>query len=222
MKILNMVLSILLLISIPITTICISNNLTTRMPDIYQFEFKASQNMDSISIEKNEDQMGEFFSEFMFGKIDVFQIEYKVGENRDVLFTENEIESMNRFRKLENVVLIVAIVSFIVSLTCYILLYKQNLKKYLRETFIKALFFYTAISGILLALTFIKPVVQFYYNYIFNYEIKEFLVLPQLFSISLIFKMMLTTIAVSLVIMLILWYITWGITKPRRIFGSQR
>ena len=60
------------------------------MPDLYQYELKSTEALNDLSVEKNEDEMGQFFSEYMLGKTQKFQIEYQFGDNTDNLFTPDE------------------------------------------------------------------------------------------------------------------------------------
>lgn len=222
MKIVNIILSLVLLISLPISVICLTYNLAVRLPDLYQYEFKASEVLEEMNLEMNEDELGIFFSDYMMKKTEVFQIEYKYVENTDRLFTGEEQESMERFRGSADILLIVGGISFTFAFAAYLLLYKQNLKMLIRRTFIKASVVYLVLVGILAALMLFNPMTNLQHDMIFNYEVKEFQALHKLITSDLLFRFEAATLVVSFVAMVLLWYFTWKITKPRRIFGNLR
>ena len=222
MKIVNIILSLVLLISLPISVICLTYNLALRLPDLYQYEFKASGVLEDMNLEMNEDELGMFFSDFMMKKTEEFQIEYKFGENTDPLFTGEEQEAMEKFRWNADILLVIGGISFIFAFAAYLLLYKQNLKMLIRRTFTKAAVAYLVLAGILAALMLINPMTTLQHDMIFNYEVKEFQALPKLITSSLLFRFEAATLFVSFVAMILLWYFTWKITKPRRIFGNLR
>ncbi len=222
MKTVNLILTIILVISIPISIICLTNNLTTRMPDLYQYELKSTETLKDLSVEKNEDEMGQFFSEFMMGKTQKFQIEYQFGDNTDTLFTQDEQNTMKKFKSLSNTILFTGLVALFFSFVSYVLLYKQNLKILLRRTFLKAtVLFAASIGGITLA-TLFSPLIKMQYAFLFDYELKSFLALPKLLPKSFFIHSALATVVLSIIVMAILWYFTWKITKQRRIFGASR
>lgn len=222
MKIVNLVLTIIIIISTPIAIISLANNLTTRMPDLYQYEFKSTEILGELSIEKSEDEMGQFFSEFMTGKTEKFQIVYQFGDNTDNLFANNEQITMTKLKRTSDKILGLGIIALILSLISYFLLYKQNLKILLRKTFLKVSALFAVLIGIITLGAFISPVIDSVYRFMFNYEIKSFMALPKLLPTSFFVHSLLTTAVISIIGMLILWYFTWKITKPRRIFGLSR
>jgi hypothetical protein len=192
------------------------------MPDLYQYELKSTEALNNLSVEKNEDEMGQFFSDYMLGETQKFQIEYQFGDNTDNLFTSDEQKTMEKFKSSSNLILFAGLIAMFFSLVSYFLIYKQNLKSVLRRAFLKAVILFAAfISSITLA-TILSPLIKIYYALLFDYEIKTFLVLPKLLPESFFIHSALTTVAISIIIMLILWYFTWKITKPRRIFGASR
>ena len=129
---------------------------------------------------------------------------------------------MEKFKSSSNVILFTGLVALLFSLTSFFLLYKQNLKMLLRRTFSRAAIIFAASVGAITLATFLSPLIKIQYALLFDYEIKSFLVLPKLLPKSFFIHSALTTVGISIIIMLILWYFIWKITKPRRIFGASR
>lgn len=222
MKIVNLILSIILIITIPVSIICLSNNLTTRMPDLYQYELKSTEVLADLSIDKSEDELGKLFSDYMLGKTDTFQIEYQFGDNTDKLFTNDEQKTMSRFRSMNNTIFFVGMDALLLLLISYFLLYKQNLKPLIRNTFVKAGIVYGVLVGAILIITLIAPLMNFQYEFLFNYEVKTFMVLPKLITRDFFVHLAYATVIIGTIVMGLGWYFTWKITKPRRIFGALR
>lgn len=222
MRIVNMILSVVLFISLPISTICLANNLAARMPDLYQYELKSTEILNELMIEQNEDELGAFFSEFMLKKTDKFQIEYQFGDNTDNLFTPEEQKTMQGFRKATDLVLWSGIGTLILAFLALFLLYKQNLKQLIRSAFFKAGILFAVLGSAVLASALIGPLLGIQYEMLFNYELKPFLVLHQLLPVSFFRHLGEATVGLAFIGMGLLWYFIWKITKPRRIFGSLR
>jgi len=222
MRIVNLIVSIVLLISLPISAICLANNLAARMPDLYQYELKATEALNNLTIEQNEDELGAFFSEFMMGKTDRFQIEYQFGDNTDNLFTLEEQKTMAQFRKMMDMALWLGITTFVLAFLSCLFLYKQNLKQLIRSTFVKAGVLFAVLAAAVLSSALIDPVMEIQYELLFHYELKPFLVLHQLLPVSFFRHLAEATVGMSFIGMGGLWYFLWKITKPRRIFGSLR
>lgn len=222
MKIVNLILSVILIICIPVASICVAYNLSARLPDLYQYQFKSSEVIGALSLEMDENQLGEFFSQYMTGESDKFQIEYQFGENTDKLFTGDEQETMLKFREKADIVFLAGGIALGLALLSYFLIYKQNLKMLLRKSFNKALVLYVLLAATIFILTFVEPVIKMEYARLFPYAMKDFLVLPQLLPLKFFVYNAWATVALSLIMMLFSWYFTWKITKPRRIFGSSR
>lgn len=221
MKIVNIICSVILAITLPVVSICGGFNLAGRLPDLYSYEMKATEALNSISIEENEDQMGAFFSSYMTGKQETFQLTYLFGENTDNLFLSEEQGTMQRYKGVLDYSLVIGGIALILALIAYFLIYKQNLKPLLRTSLIRGIPVYLALGGSLLAAITVG-VRPWILQYLFPYEIKEFMVLPRLLPESYFLHLFLVSLFISLIIMSFIGYFTWKITKPRRIFGAAR
>ena len=222
MKIINIICSVILTITLPVVSICGGFNLAGRLPDLYSYEMKATEVLNSISIEENEDQMGAFFSSYMTGKQETFQLTYLFGENTDNLFLSEEQGTMERYKATLDQSLVIGGIALLLALISYFLIYKQNLKQLLRTSLIRGVPVYLALSGCLLAAITVGAFRSRILQYLFPYEIKEFMVLPQLLPESYFLHLFLVSLFISLIIMSLIGYFTWKITKPRRIFGAAR
>lgn len=221
MKVVNIICSVILAITLPVVSICGGFNLAGRLPDLYSYEMKATEVLNSISIEENEDQMGAFFSSFMTGKQETFQLTYLFGENTDNLFLAEEQGTMERYKAVLDHSLVIGGIALLLALIAYFLIYKQNLKPLLRTSLIRGILVYLALSGCLLSAITVGAR-SWILQYLFPYEIKEFMILPQLLPESYFLHLFLVSLFISLIIMSLIWYFTWKITKPRRIFGAAR
>lgn len=222
MKIVNIICSVILAITLPVVSLCGGFNLAGRMPDLYSYEMKATEALNSIGIDENEDEMGAFFSSYMTGKKETFQLTYLFGENTDDLFLSEEQGTMKRYKGALDYSLVIGGIALALALIAYFLIYKQNLKQLLRTSLIRGIPVYLALAGTFLTAIGIGTFRSRILQYLFPYEIKEFLVLPQLLPESFFLHLFLVSLFISLIIMSLIWYFTWKITKPRRIFGAAR
>ena len=222
MKVVNIFCSVILAITLPVVSICGGFNLAGRLPDLYSYEMKATEVLNSISIEENEDQMGAFFSSFMTGKQETFQLTYLFGENTDNLFLAEEQGTMERYKAVLDHSLVIGGIALLLALIAYFLIYKQNLKPLLRSSLIRGIPVYLVLAGSLGTAVLVGTFRERILSYLFPYEIKSFMVLPQLIPESFFVHLFLVAIFISAVTMIFIWYFTWKITKPRRIFGAAR
>lgn len=222
MKIVNIICSVILAITIPVTALMVGVNMGGRMPDVYSYELKATGVLEKLAVEEKEDQMGAFFSEYMMGKKETFQLTYLFGENTDDLFGAEEQSTMERYKNAVDKSLVVGVISLLLGLIAYFLLYKQNLKRLLRKSFLQGLPIYAILSLGVLVASLVSRFRQQIISLLFPYEIKSFMVLPQLLPESFFMHLWLVSLFISLIIMIFIWYFTWKITKPRRIFGASR
>ena len=129
---------------------------------------------------------------------------------------------MERYKATLDHSLVIGGIALILALVAYFLLYKQNLKQLLRTSLIRGVPVYLVLSGCLLVATTVGAFRSRILQYLFPYEIKEFMVLPQLLPESFFIHLFLVSLFISLIIMSLVGYFTWKITKPRRIFGAAR
>ena len=74
MKIGYKIILVILTVCIPFVTLITAFNVVLRMPDLYVYEFNNTEITSEIDLEMTGDELGHFFSDFMFGKQDEFKL----------------------------------------------------------------------------------------------------------------------------------------------------
>lgn len=223
MKILLRILSILLVVALPIVTICLGINVAARMPDVYQYEFKATEVLGDVNINKNDDEMGEFISHFMVGKTSQFQLYTEDDDKPDPIFSKEETTAADQLRHQLNILAIIGIIFFIPMVTAFAVFKRKELDQEIRKYYNRGLLLY----GILLVIGIIGNIIltttHFTIWQLTDYVLKEDTadILPKLITDDLVRKIEIASVCVSAVLMGIIGYIMNKITAPKRIFSRN-
>lgn len=221
MRILFKVISVALVVTIPITSFCVGANIVTRMPDVYQYEFKATDAQKHFDVNKSNDEMGEFISDFMIGKQKKFQIITGDEDRPQVAFNENEMNVVANARKYMNIIAGIGILAAIIMIASFIILKKYEFDKLLRKQFKLSTFIYAIVLIVYLAVFFVCVKMEYNLGNILNYTANENDLLPNIISESLQKRLYLSTVVVSTIIIAIIGYITYKITEPKRMFSRN-
>lgn len=221
MKILIKVLSVVLAITIPVTSFCLGANIVTRMPDGYQYEFKATNALKHIDINKNNDEMGEFISDFMIGKKAEFQLEVGDEDRFIPLFTKNEMLAAAKARKILNIVAAVGIITLALMVTSFTILKKNGLDRAIRKEFKIGVIIYIGWMTIYFGGFYIVTKTGYSLQNLLMYVPGENDLLPQIITEKLVNHLHLFTGVVSTIIMTIMGYVLYKMTEPKRIFSRS-
>lgn len=221
MKILIKTLFIALAVAIPMTSFCLGANIVTRMPDVYQYEFKATDALKNFDLNKNDDEMGEFISDFMFGKQAKFQLLIEDEDRPQPVFTENEMAAVANARKYMNIVAALGLIACVLMVVSFIMLKKYEFNREIRKEF--------KLGTIIYACLIVSYLVGFYAAAKTGHSLLDMLeyvpdeddLLPQIMTAGLQARLYYSTAVVSTIIMAILGYAMFKITEPKRIFSRS-
>ncbi|MBN7773709.1 DUF1461 domain-containing protein [Clostridium aminobutyricum] len=223
MKIFLRILSILLVVAIPIVTICLGINVATRMPDVYQYEFKSTDILDSMNIDLTDDEMGEFISHFMMGRTSQFQLWTEDDDKPDPVFSNDEMAAASQLRHDLNVLTIVSMILIIPMLIAFILLRRKELNQEIRKYYCRGLLLYVILLIVAVISITLLSSAEFTIWHLTDYVVKEETtdLLPQLITEGLVRKIELASLCISGVFMGIIGYVIYKITAPKRIFSRN-
>ena len=113
--------NLLIVILVPVVTICLSANIVTRMPDVYQYTFKSTEQLESANLTVQSDELGDMISAFMIGK----SVDFKVlqGNNADESADFLQAEDMRILKNLRfwlNLLLVLGIAGLIVLISVFV------------------------------------------------------------------------------------------------------
>ncbi|MBE6033218.1 MAG: DUF1461 domain-containing protein [Clostridiales bacterium] len=221
MKLLIKTLSIALAVTIPITSFCLGANIVTRMPDVYQYEFKATNLLKHFDFDKNNDEMGDFISDFMIGQIAEFQLVSGDEDRPQPVFSENEMTAAANARKYMNIVAALGILALAVMVGSFIMLKKYALDKEIRKDFKVGTIIYIGLIAVYLIGFFVAAKTGHSLSDMIGYVPDEKDVLPQIITEGLRTRLFLSAPVVSTIMMAIMGYVMFKITEPRRIFSRN-
>ncbi len=221
MKILIKTLFIALAVTIPATSFCLGANIVTRMPDVYQYEFKATEALKNVDLNKNDDEMGEFISDFMFGKQAQFQLLIEDEDKPQSIFTENEMSAMANARKYMNIVAALGFVACVLMVVSFIMLKKYEFNREIRKQY--------KLGAIIYVCLIVGYLVGFYVAAKTGHSLLDMLayvpdeedLLPQIMTEGLQVRLYYSTAVVSTIIMAIMGYAMFKITEPKKIFSRS-
>jgi len=210
--------SLLLIGIIPIMVLCMTSNLIFRAPDLYQNEFMSTDIVNNSNINMTAEELGEFFSRYMLGISDEFQIVPDPEMSQDKLFTEGEQLAMQQFAKILNIQLIIGAVLLVITVLLYLYFLRKRWPEILRKRFFGACIFFTLMIISSILVYNIQDASEFLYNLIFTYDPGETDLLPQLLGRHFAKSSLVAGNMVAAVVMVVIYYLTWRLTKPRRMF----
>lgn len=218
MSIFNRILFFIIAISIPVVCILSAFNIVFRMPDLYIYEFNKNQIADEIDLGMKDDELGEFFSDFMMGKKDNFDLftEYRDRE-QDVFGTVEQINMENARRLLNDSVYILGGAGVLAVFGCFIYLIKKR-KQEFRIAYKGGILVYTILMVVLFILFNIDQTKEFLYRLIFINPFGTDDVLPLMLTEQFAQMSLVAITAISLILLVVLASVIWRLTKPRRMF----
>ena len=209
---------ILFMILLPVTVISLGANLTARMPDVYQYDFKSTNGLSGLGLGKDDDEMGKFISDYMFGKSEEFQID--VGEEKsDFVFNEREMAAVRTARMYLNVLAAVGVVAMVISVAAVLVAKKKDGDKELRNYFKKGVVLYVLLTVVYVGVFFAVMSMGHSPGALVGYLPMEEDVLPLIFTKELLAKVCLTSVVVCSVIYVLLGYLLYKLTEPKKIFS---
>ena len=218
LKFLCRLLVFLLSITIAFTAILLAENLITRFPDIYVYEFNKTQVMDQIELVYDEQKLGDLISDYLFGKTDVFQItaEYK-GRELEVFSNLDQI-SMDKLRGTLNVHLIIGLAALIASAGMAYIMIRRGWKIHVRRAYNYALGIFSSF-WVALGITYFTGLFAKMINHYISLGINDNeRVLGNFLNNGFIGDWIWFTFIASAVFILAIRMVIWKFTKERRMF----
>lgn len=221
MRVLFKTLAVLFVITVPVTAICASANVVMRMPDVYQYEFKSTNALNSFGLEKSDDEMGEFISDFMMGKEKEFQIWVGDEEKPQAVFNEGEVAAASRARLITNVIAVFGAVSAVGMAASFIVLKRNDFNREIRIQFKKSTAVYAVMVIIYLAGLFVMYNMGYTFSDILGYVPAEGDLAPQIITAGLMRKVYIMIAAISALLMGLIGYFVFKVTEPKKIFSRE-
>lgn len=216
MKWIFKILAVGLAVGLPLLSLSLSMNIVLRMPDVYEYNFKATENLADIGIEKSDEEMGRRISDFMLMKRDSLSDTEEDGQFK---LSEPETEKLLRWRGVVNGTAVMALLSVVISVAAIVFFKKKELDEELRRQLKKGIYLYLYFGLLYCGIYIVLSKAGYPVHELLTGSIPSETVLKQLMGPALVRVLYFAVAIVATVIMGILAYIVKSITKPKRIFS---
>lgn len=215
----KMICSVVLVISVVMVTVCLGQSVIFRTPDAYQFYFNDSQCVDRLYTSLTSSEMADEIASFMNSfRPEEFQVNDNTGYDELPIFDSRDSYNMMVLKKTVDISGIFCVVGLILMVAVYIWFLREDEKKLLRRAHLIG-------AGISLAVIAVQAAVMSAPGLRTSWyrlwgmraaaaDSRLAMIMGDAFWSS--FTVFLT--GMCLIILLVLTYINYRITRPPRIF----
>ena len=215
----KMICSVVLVISVVMVTVCLGQSVIFRTPDAYQFYFNDSQCVDRLYTSLTSSEMADEIASFMNSfRPEEFQVNDNTGYDELPIFDSRDSYNMMVLKKTVDISGIFCVVGLILMVAVYIWFLREDEKKLLRRAHLIG-------AGIRLAVIAVQAAVMSAPGLRTSWyrlwgmraaaaDSRLAMIMGDAFWSS--FTVFLT--GMCLIILLVLTYINYRITRPPRIF----
>ena len=215
----KMICSVVLVISVVMVTVCLGQSVIFRTPDAYQFYFNDSQCVDRLYTSLTSSEMADEIASFMNSfRPEEFQVNDNTGYDELPIFDSRDSYNMMVLKKTVDISGIICVVGLILMAAVYIWFLREDEKKLLRRAHLIG-------AGISLAVIAVQAAVMSAPGLRTSWyrlwgmraaaaDSRLAMIMGDAFWSS--FTVFLT--GMCLIILLVLTYINYRITRPPRIF----
>jgi hypothetical protein len=218
MKIVNRTLFVLLILSIPLVCILTALNISARVPDLYRYDFNRSQVVKDIGLDVSNDDLADFFSEYMFGTLKDFQYTaYYTGRERPI-FGMGEGVIMDQIRSLLNLsVKLLCTMAALILFACWFLL-RQGRKEAVRYAYYAGVGLYVLIVAGMIAAAWESSLLVKLFGEFFLYHFDESDLVPQILTPAIFMENAVVAAFISFIMLIAGFSIIKRLTRPDRMF----
>ncbi len=206
---------------LPIVVFAVSSNILLRVPDVYQDEFKSSENIQNIGIPYTNNQMGDFVSDFMFYSTDSLElVDFEKGTKlENFTFSENENDFAINFRRALTIFLIIGGIMAVYIAGVVIWSIKKDQIKVLKKSIKNSIYFYILMMANYISFFFIFRNNPFHLFKRFGYYNAENDLLPQIITEHLILKLYVVVGIGTLLLIFGIIYFLNKLIAPKKVFS---
>ncbi len=219
MRIFRKIMAYSLILMIPVAVVCLSANIVLRAPDIVQYSLKATEALDHANIYAEEDLVGDTISDFMLHKEKELQLNMSETETDFYfLFSKTDQDAAAGLRLIADISAAVGAVFILLIVPIYFYLIRNEFTEILRWLFKRECVLLAAFLAIMIGAFNLTFMSDFIYAHVFPFEFTETDALPMILDHYYARTLLTVGCIVSVVFMTIAGYITWKLTKPKRMF----
>ncbi len=219
MKIIKTVVLIFFSICLPFVAFMVSANLVVRMPDVYQYEFKASNFDENTELPYSNNEISNLISDFMIWNNDNLSLhsisEEQIGEYE---FSKKEVRLAEKIRRVLDIEAFFSVILVVYSIIVLIYGRKKLHDKEMRKYINGSLKIYLGFMILYFGFFFFINKNPFVLLTSFDYQMNEHEILYQIVSKTLLLRIYIVIGIVATIIMGVCSYILMKLFKPKRVF----
>jgi hypothetical protein len=207
---------------LPFFAIFASVNAAVRIPDVYSFDLSRTMVVSDLKIKVEDAQISDLISHYMLHKTNHFQLsqKYKYGdtETETPIFSPDDAINLAKYRNAVDILLYIAIAAMIICTLSFIYLVRTKRKRSLRRSLFAGLIIYIgSMIGFSLSL-FDKGTRAVVTKDILGINYSKHDLLPELFGAGLRTEMLIVSDVISLLIIIVAYYIVMRFTRGHTLF----
>lgn len=207
-----------LVILLPVVAIFSAQNLVSRAPDLYRYEFTAGNVSREYELGGSDSELAQFFSDFMWGKEKQFSLQVAINEQDQDLFTIYEEIVAQKVRAFLNLWGVIAIVALLLVVASIVLLRYYDLREKIRWAF-KVSWVWFAILWASLTAIFILPSFSVrVFSFLDAIPNGEDTLLLRLITPEFVENWFWAGIVFSVIGMTVIGFLLWSLSKPKLMF----
>lgn len=198
--------------------ICLSANITMRLPDTYQYSLSSSQILTVAPVVVDETSLVNTFGDYMQHKTNDFSLKEAVDYKPQDVFNKKDKAAMFNLRKALDIMLIVGIAMLLISAVCYFFLIRWRKKQIHMSGYKWAVLCTIILLGVNSLLKVVPILRTWTWGRLFGAGFPDgdllILVLENNFAI----QVSIFDVVISLIILGILGYATWEFSGRKKMF----
>jgi hypothetical protein len=214
------VLIVLFAVLLPFFAIFASVNVAVRIPDVYSFDLSRTMIISESKINAEDSEISGLISHYMMHKTDRFQLSQKdkFSEAETPIFSPDDAINLSKYRKAADLLVYIAIAAFVICVLAFAYLMITKRKRSLRRGLFAGLIVYIgSLIGIVLSLYDKATRTSIMYD-VLGISYSKHDVLPKFFGAGLRTEMLIVSGVISLLIILVVYYLVMHFTKGYTLF----
>jgi hypothetical protein len=214
------VMIVLFAVLLPFFAIFSAANVAVRIPDVYSFDLSRTMIVSELKINVDDSAISDLISHYMMHKTDRFQLSQKdkFSEAETPIFSPDDAINLSKYRRAADVLLYIAVASIVFCVISFAYLQRTKRKRSLRRSLFASLIIYIgSMFGLALSL-YDKATRNSIADDILGINYSKHDVLPKFFGAGLRTEMLIVSGVISLLIIIVVYYIVMHFTKGYTLF----
>ena len=207
-----------LVVMIPITAICLTDTVMSRMPNTYSYNLQSTEVLYDLTTPIDETKLVNMICDYMQMKTDVFQLKEDIEYEPADIFSPLDQELMSNIRLFENIFGLAAFFGLIWIIAVYIILIRNKGREMVMDSYRKSRKSFLVLAGILLLIRAIPPLQESFSALFAGKALPNGDMLVQIFGDSLLQQFGIMAFIISAILMILAGMVTNEVAGQRKLF----